>query len=235
LIELLRYHPRVLYIDIDVHHGDGVQEAFYHTDRVMTLSVHKYGDGFFPGTGNLYEMGHGRGKYYSVNVPLHSGIDDAGYAHVFQPVVDAAVYYFRPSVIVLQCGADSLGGDRLGSFNLTIAGHGECVRHVKSLGIPLVVLGGGGYTIRNVSRCWAYETSVLCGVPLPNAVPPTCRYYDFFGPDHVLHPTNVRPSLDNENGRDYLHAVTATVLDHLRRLQGAPNVDALYIPRDLDT
>lgn len=217
-----------------MHHGDGVQEAFYHTDRVMTLSLHKYGEGFFPGTGDLYELGHGHGKYYSVNVPLLSGIDDAGYQFVFKPVVESAVYHFRPSVIVLQCGADSLGGDRLGSFNLSIAGHGECVRHVRSFGIPLVVLGGGGYTIRNVSRCWTYETSVLCGEALPNAIPPTSKYYDFFGPDHTLHPSNTKSHLDNECTREYLQAVRANVLDHLRRLQGAPAVDALWVPRPED-
>jgi acetoin utilization deacetylase AcuC-like enzyme len=71
-----RYYPRVLYIDIDIHHGDGVQEAFYSTDRVMALSFHKFGDGFFPSTGDLHEVGVDRGKYYSLNVPLRDGIDD---------------------------------------------------------------------------------------------------------------------------------------------------------------
>ena len=106
---LCRYHPRVLYIDIDIHHGDGVQEAFYTTDRVMTLSFHKYGDGFFPGTGDIHEIGVDRGKYYSLNVPLRDGIDDAGYAYVFKPVVQNVIEKYRPTAIVLQCGADSLG------------------------------------------------------------------------------------------------------------------------------
>lgn len=70
ILELLRYFPRVLYIDIDVHHGDGVQEAFYTTDRVMSVSFHKYGDYFFPMTGDITEVGHDKGRYYSVNVPL---------------------------------------------------------------------------------------------------------------------------------------------------------------------
>src|SRR5215471_12121150 len=68
ILELLRYHNRVLYIDIDVHHGDGVEEAFYTTDRVMTVSFHKYGE-YFPGTGELRDIGVGGGKYYSVNFP----------------------------------------------------------------------------------------------------------------------------------------------------------------------
>lgn len=94
MINLFRYHERVLYIDIDVHHGDGVQEAFYFTDRVMTVSFHKYGNNFFPGTGlsrirtkkksinifagSMYEIGAETGRYYSINVPLREGITDDG-------------------------------------------------------------------------------------------------------------------------------------------------------------
>merc|ERR1719481_1644373 len=98
--ELLRHYPRVLYIDIDIHHGDGVQEAFYLSDRVMTLSFHKYGQNFFPGTGDLFEIGSGPGRYYSVNVPLREGIDDDSYLSVFKPVISSVVQYYQPSVIV---------------------------------------------------------------------------------------------------------------------------------------
>ena len=85
ILELLRYHPRVLYVDIDVHHGDGVEEAFYTTDRVMTASFHKYGE-FFPGTGDLKDIGYGKGRNYAVNVPLRDGINDENYRSVFEPV-----------------------------------------------------------------------------------------------------------------------------------------------------
>lgn len=229
ILQLLTHHARVLYIDIDVHHGDGVQEAFYVTDRVLTLSFHKFGDGFFPGTGDLGEIGRRRGRYFSVNVPLRNGIDDAGYAHVFRPVVADTIEYFRPSVIVLQCGADSLGCDRLGSFNLTLKGHGACIAYVRSFGIPLMVLGGGGYTIRNVSRCWTYETSLLAAVPVENSLPPN-PYWEYFGPDYKLHPPNHVARLDNQNTREYLDSVRAYVLDHLRRLQGAPSVQMQPVP-----
>jgi len=85
ILELLRYHPRVLYVDIDVHHGDGVEEAFYTTDRVMTCSFHKYGE-FFPGTGDIKDIGFGKGRNYSVNFPLRDGITDEAYKSVFEPV-----------------------------------------------------------------------------------------------------------------------------------------------------
>jgi histone deacetylase 3 len=228
-LELLRYHPRVLYIDIDVHHGDGVQEAFYGSDRVMTLSFHKFGNGFFPGTGDLYEIGTKEGKYYSVNVPLQDGIDDAGYLYIFKPIVQAAIYYYKPTAIVLQCGADSLGCDRLGCFNLSIRAHGECIRFVRGFGIPTLVLGGGGYTIRNVSRCWAYETSVILQEPLDNHIPDN-PYMDHFAPDFTLHPT-ISTRIDNLNTREYLNGVLSAVLEHLRRLQGASSVQSMVLPR----
>jgi histone deacetylase 1/2 len=85
ILELLKYNQRVLYVDIDIHHGDGVEEAFYTTDRVMTVSFHKYGE-YFPGTGDLKDVGAGKGKYYAVNFPLRDGIDDESYEQIFRPV-----------------------------------------------------------------------------------------------------------------------------------------------------
>lgn len=73
---------------------------------------------------------------------------------------------FRPGAVVLQCGADSLSGDRLGCFNLSIRGHADCVSYLKSFNVPLLILGGGGYTLRNVPRCWTYETAVLLDTPI---------------------------------------------------------------------
>ena len=102
----------------------------------------------------MYEVGAESGRYYCLNVPLRDGIDDQSYKHLFQPVINQVVDFYQPTCIVLQCGADSLGCDRLGCFNLSIRGHGECVEYVKSFNIPLLVLGGGGYTVRNVARCW---------------------------------------------------------------------------------
>ena len=125
ILELLRYHPRVLYIDIDIHHGDGVEEAFYTTDRVMTASFHKFGD-FFPGTGDLKDVGSSEGKYYSVNFPLKEGIGDEDFLQIFRPVISKIMETYDPSAIVLQCGADSLTGDRLGCFNLTVKASAAC-------------------------------------------------------------------------------------------------------------
>jgi histone deacetylase 1/2 len=85
ILELLKYHQRVLYIDIDVHHGDGVEEAFYMTNRVMTVSFHRYGD-FFPGTGDVKDIGEGEGKGYAINVPLLDGLDDDNFIEIYKNV-----------------------------------------------------------------------------------------------------------------------------------------------------
>merc|ERR1712117_622798 len=85
--------------------------------------------------------------------------------------------FFRPTAVVLQCGADSLSGDRLGCFNLATKGHGKCVEFIKKFNLPLMILGGGGYTLRNVARLWAYETSILCEEDLPSELP----YQEYFG------------------------------------------------------
>ena len=160
ILELLKKHPRVLYIDIDIHHGDGVEEAFYTTDRVMTLSFHKFGE-YFPGTGDVKDKGFGTGENYAINCPLHDGMDDDSFVFMFKPIISKIMEVYQPGAIVLQCGADSLSGDRLGCFNLSIEGHAHCVQFVKSFNVPTLVLGGGGYTLGNVPRCWTYETSVL--------------------------------------------------------------------------
>lgn len=229
ILELLRWHPRVLYIDIDIHHGDGVEFAFYETPRVMTVSFHKYNGEFFPGTGKLDDRGSGTGRNYTINVPLHDGIDDASYLLVFKSVINDVVETYRPSAIVLQCGADSLGCDRLGAFNLSIKGHGECVDHVRRFGVPLLVLGGGGYTIKNVSRCWTYETSVLASVTIPNELPSTA--YDAFFADSAfkLHPP-LATKMDNANSKAGLANIMMSVRKMTRRMGGAPSVGMREVP-----
>lgn len=181
ILDMLRVYARVLYIDIDVHHGDGVEEAFQRQPRVMTLSYHRYGPyddtghKFFPGTGDLGDIGlrGSVGEHFALNVPIPSGIDDRQYKYLFENITQRAIDAFKPSAIVLQCGADSLGGDRLGQFNLNVKAHGECVAFVKRARLPLLILGGGGYTARNVARAWCYETAIASdnGATLPAALP----------------------------------------------------------------
>jgi len=227
ILELLRYHTRVLYIDIDVHHGDGVEEAFYTTDRVMTVSFHKYGE-YFPGTGELRDVGIGKGKHYALNFPLRDGISDENYKSVFEPIIRQVMESYDPSAIVLQCGTDSLSGDKLGCLNLSMRGHANCVKFVKSFNKPLLLLGGGGYTMRNVSRAWAFETGLAAGVELGPEIPVN-EYYEYFGPDYEL---DVKASnTEDMNTPEYLERVKNIVMENLRKLKGPPSVQMTDIPK----
>jgi hypothetical protein len=198
----------------------------------MTVSFHKYTGDFFPGTGKLDDNGSGSGKHFCLNVPLQDGIDDDMYLTIFKTVIGDTVTAFRPTSIVLQCGADSLGCDRLGAFNLSIAAHGECVNFVRKYNVPLLIVGGGGYTIKNVSRCWTYETSVLVGTEIPDELPATV-YDAFFVDSHwKLHPP-LTGKVDNQNSPASLQRITVSIRNKLRYLQGAPSVAMQEIPPDL--
>jgi histone deacetylase 1/2 len=129
ILELLKKHDKVIYLDMDYHHGNGVEEAFYYTDRVLKISFHHYGEGIYPltgifinNTGGLDSIGEGKGKYYNINVPLKENINDDNYYEVFSKVMMKVFEKYKSSVLVLQCGADSLYGDKIGKFNLSIEG-----------------------------------------------------------------------------------------------------------------
>ncbi|KAM0681664.1 Histone deacetylase 3 [Glugoides intestinalis] len=209
ILELLSKHERVMYIDVDVHHGDGVEEAFLDNDRVLTVSFHKYGDGFFPDTGTLITS-----DWRVINVPLQNGIDDASYKYIFEPVITNAIKKFKPDAIVYQSGADSLAEDKLGTFNLSIAGHAECLSFVTGFGIPMLVLGGGGYTIHNVARCWAYETAVLCGKKVPDMIPETDPFRKYFEPNYETNPIFYQKH-QNQNKKKYLDSLIGFIQERV--------------------
>lgn len=121
----------------------------------MTVSFHQYDGVFFPGTGGVDVVGEGAGEYRTLNVPLEAGTGDVRYHKLFEPIVERVMEVFRPdAVVVLQCGADSLAGDRIASLRLSVLGHAKCVRLLRSSNRPLLLLGGGGYTINHVAACW---------------------------------------------------------------------------------
>ncbi|KAI0136651.1 histone deacetylase [Xylariales sp. AK1849] len=242
ILQLLRMHTRVLYIDIDVHHGDGVEEAFFSVDRVMTVSFHKYDPHtFFPGTGALEDNGpkseHNPGAHHAINVPLSDGITDEQYQMLFESVISRCVEKFRPDAIALQCGADSLAGDRLGKFNLLVQGHGSCVEYCKKLRLPLIIFGGGGYTPRNVARAWAYETAIAIGhhKTIPTEIPAHTPYRERFKHDTLL------PTIEqilgeprvNKNTQKKLQDIVQHVTEQLRFVSAAPSVQGSVIPPDL--
>ncbi|CAG8766866.1 4846_t:CDS:2, partial [Acaulospora colombiana] len=130
------------------------------------------------------DMGSGKGKRYACNFPLREGITDENYKRIFEPVIAQVMESYRPGAIVLQCGTDSLSGDKLGCFNMSMR--------------------GGGYTMRNVSRAWAFETGLAAGYELGSELPVN-EYYDYFGPDFKL---DVRSSnMEDKNSVEYLERI----------------------------
>jgi acetoin utilization protein AcuC len=154
---------RVLYLDVDVHNGDGVAHAFYERSDVMTISLHQNPKMLFPGTGFEDEIGEGEGKGYCVNVPLPVGTYDTAYMKAFKAIVLPLIGAYKPDVFVFELGADALAGDPLANLQLTNNTYVEIINHLMSLNKPILATGGGGYHVENTVRAWSLAWSVFCG------------------------------------------------------------------------
>jgi acetoin utilization protein AcuC len=168
---------RVAYVDVDVHHGDGVQAAFYDDPRVLTISLHQSGNTLFPGTGHPGETGAGEALGSSVNVALPPGTDDAGWLRAFEAVVPGLLRQFRPQVLVTQQGCDSHRTDPLANLELTVDGQRTSYEALHGLAHELcagrwLALGGGGYQVAEVvPRAWTHLVATAAGVALDPGAP----------------------------------------------------------------
>jgi acetoin utilization protein AcuC len=171
ILKLLNRGRRVAYIDIDAHHADGVQKAFYQTDQVLTISLHENGYTLFPGTGFEYEIGEGKGEGYSVNIPFLPNTDDETYLWAFEEIVPPLIQAFQPDVVVTQLGVDTFYNDPLTNLHLSIFGFEKVVRRIKDLAPRWVALGGGGYDVSNVARAWTLAWAVMNGIELSDKLP----------------------------------------------------------------
>jgi acetoin utilization protein AcuC len=163
---------RIAYVDLDVHHGDGVQVAFYHDPRVLTISLHEHPATLFPGTGLATETGAGEGRGYAVNVALPAGTGDAGWLRAFDAVVPPLLRAFGPEVLVSQHGCDSHRLDPLAHLELSIDAQRRAQLMVHELahetaGGRWLLTGGGGYQlVQVVPRSWTHLLAVAAGHPL---------------------------------------------------------------------
>jgi acetoin utilization protein AcuC len=171
IMKLLSRGKRVAYIDIDAHHGDGVQKAFYESNRVLTISLHESGCTLFPGTGFEYEIGEGEGEGYSVNLPFPPYTDDEIYVWAFEEVVPELIHAFRPDIVVTQLGVDTFYDDPLANLDLSILGYKRVLKGIKDLAPRWVALGGGGYNISNVARAWTLAWAIMNGIELREDLP----------------------------------------------------------------
>ena len=162
---------RVAYVDIDAHHGDGVQYAFYGDPHVLTISTHERGERLFPGTGFVHEKGEGDAYGFSVNMPLENYTDTEVYLPAFEAVVPPLLERFKPDVIVAQLGIDSHRTDPLTHLALDVQGFARALQRIVPMAPRLIALGGGGYDVRNVARAWTVAWAVLNQVELPARLP----------------------------------------------------------------
>jgi len=171
ILKLLKEADRVLYLDIDAHHGDGVQWAFYEEPRVLTISFHQDGRTLFPGTGSVEEMGRGRGRGYAINIPMLPGTDNRVFLKGFHEIVPELFERFRPDVVVTQLGVDSFRDDPLAGLCLGTEGFLEVIRFLKRNTNYWIALGGGGYNSWNVARAWTLAWATMIGVELSDEIP----------------------------------------------------------------
>lgn len=172
-----KYHQkRILYLDIDVHHADGVEEQFYRDPEVLTLSIHQTGRTLFPGTGYPTDIGDGPGKGYTVNLPLPPYTQDSQYLEAFEAIVPPIIKAYKPEVIVMQNGVDTHFQDQLGNLMLTTHAFNQISQRVHGLAHKyskgrLVAVGGGGYSYFSVPRCWTIMLAQYAGVTLRDDIP----------------------------------------------------------------
>ena len=164
-------YSRIAVVDIDGHHGDGTQQIFYREREVMTISFHRYGEYFYPGTGWYTEIGEGEGKGYSVNVPIYFNVNDSTYLYAFREIVIPLIQAYRPQVIIIEYGADAHKGDPLVGLSLTTRAYREVAEMIHNLSHDfsnsrLIVVGGGGYKPNDVGRIWALGFIIISQVPV---------------------------------------------------------------------
>jgi acetoin utilization protein AcuC len=173
---LTRHGLWVAYIDIDVHHGDGVQQILYEDGRVMTISLHESGKFLFPGTGDVHELGSGVGRGLKLNLPLEPFTEGESYREVFEQVVPESLRRFAPGVLVVQAGADAHFDDQLADLMLTTRDYEAIFRRILECadaltsGRVLFTLGGG-YSLRAAPRIWAMLYLLIHDLPLATEIP----------------------------------------------------------------
>lgn len=158
---LLRQGKRVAYIDIDAHHGDGVQAAFYDTDKVIAISLHENGEFLFPGTGFPEDFGTGQGRGYSINLPFLPETGDELFTWGFEQIVPSFIEAYKPDIIVTQLGVDTFATDPITHLRLTTNGFETMIKRFRSFNLPWVALGGGGYDLDNVKRAWTLAWAIM--------------------------------------------------------------------------
>ncbi len=218
---LKKRFERILYIDIDGHHGDGVQQIFYEDPDVLTISIHESGMYIFPGTGFIDEIGAGPGLGYCVNIPMPMYSGDDEYRTAFEEIVPPLFEWFKPDVVVSQLGVDTHYTDPLTSLNLTLTGYTYLVGRIVELADKyangrLLALGGGGYNLEVIPVAWSGVLHLMRKEPLPEYLPP--YWVEFFMNLTGGEPLCL-PDLDIKVGNETQKRITAELAETLQGLK----------------
>jgi acetoin utilization protein AcuC len=217
----------VAYLDIDLHHGDGVQNLFYDQNQVLTLSFHESGHYLYPGTGHIQELGKGSARGLSVNIPLEPFTEVPDYLEAFEAIVPQALAWFSPDVLVVQAGADAHFADPLGDLALTTQAFQKLYQRIFDLadaharGRVLLTLGGG-YETQVVARVWTILYLTFMGLPIPERLPVEWldRWRHLLGPDigqHLHDPVSAIPDLPGRDARTRRNRdIVSRLLDSVR-------------------
>jgi len=207
---------RIAYIDIDAHHGNGVQEAFYQDPRVLLISLHETGRTLYPWSGKETEIGEGEGRGFTINAPLEPGTDDEVYGFVFDEVVVPLLQSFSPELVVAELGADTMVSDPLTNLKLTNNGYQRAVKGIMGICPKILGLGGGGYDLYRTARCWTLAWSIL------NHVEPTDEFAGLvggmmFGPEMEVGSLYDHPYATKGEIKDKAFSEARRVVDYIRK------------------
>jgi acetoin utilization protein AcuC len=207
---------RIAYVDLDAHHGNGVQEAFYDDPEILFVSVHQTGRTIYPGSGKETEMGENEGKGFTINFPLEPGSDDEIYGYALKESVFPLVEAFSPEIIVLEAGADILISDPLTNLKMTNNGYQRAIKGIMEFCPRILALGGGGYDIYRTARCWTLAWAIL------NRVEPVDEFAGLvggmmFGPEMEVGSLYDRPYLTEGETKEKAFDEARRVAAYIRK------------------
>ncbi len=217
ITDLLKTGRRIAFVDIDAHHANGVQDAFYQEDRVLVISFHESGKNLYPWSGFENEIGEGKGKGYNVNIPMPQMTDDSAFARAFHEIVPPLLGAYKPDLLMTELGADTLVHDPLTDLGMTNFSYCQAVEELSDLALPTVALGGGGYDVFKTARSWTLAWAIL------NGLEPRDEYAGIiggmmFGPENEAGSLQDKPIFATGALKDRINRELDRVLEYIKKV-----------------